>query len=71
MQVYKISPTDQYVGGCALVAAKSVEEAIKEFCKDDYYAFQYEDYTCTCNIIVGLDYDTESSCIIFNCLYES
>jgi hypothetical protein len=69
MQVYRIEPKDRYCGGSALIAAKSTDEAIKTFCFDEYRSYIYEEYNCTCNIIVGLDYDTSVPQIIFNDIY--
>lgn len=69
MQVYKIEPNVGYSGGSALVAATSAEEAIKTFCTTDYKEYLYDYYNCTCNIVVGLDYDSKESTIIFNDIY--
>lgn len=69
MQVYRIEPRVLYGGGSALVAAKSTEEAIKVFCSDEYRTYTYEEHNCTCNIIVGLDYDTTVPHVMFNDIY--
>lgn len=69
MQVYRIEPHVTYGGGSALIAAKSTDKAIKLFCDDEYRFYIYEEHNCTCNIVVGLDYDTTIPGIIFNDIY--
>ena len=69
MQVYRIEPRVQYGGGSALVCATSAEEAVKTFCSSDYRDYIYAWNNCTCNIIVGLDYDSKESTIIFDDIY--
>lgn len=69
MQVFRIKPNTAYGGGCALVCATSVNEAIQEFCKESYNQFCYEEYNCTCNIINNLDYDTTVPHVMFNDIY--
>lgn len=68
MQVFKIEPTVPYTGGVCLVAAKDTEEAIKVFCDKGYGEYEYDKYKCTCNITVGLNYDTKTPCIILDTL---
>ena len=69
MQVYRIEPHVIYCRGSALIAAKSTDEAIKLFCDDEYRSYIYDEYNCTCNIVVGLDYDTTVPHVIFNDIY--
>ena len=66
MQVFKIEPTASYTYGIALVAARNSEEAIKIYCSDEFRDYTYDDCKCTCNIIVGLDYETNSPALIFD-----
>ena len=66
MQVFKIEPTVSYTYGIALVAARDSEEAIKIYCSDEFRDYTYDEYGCTCNIIVGLDYETNSPILICN-----
>ena len=66
MQVFKIEPTDSYTYGAAIVAARDSEEAIKVYCNTEFREYIYDDYECTCNIIVGLDYETNSPTLIFD-----
>lgn len=66
MQVFKIEPTSIYSYGVALVAARDSEEAIKTYCATEFRNEGYTDLGCICNIIVGLDYETNSPTLIFN-----
>lgn len=66
MQVFKIEPTAPYTYGIALVAARDSEEAIKIYCSDEFRDYIYDDLLCECNIVVGLDYQTDNSALIFN-----
>ena len=66
MQVFKIEPTIPYSYGAAIVAARDSEEAIKVYRADDFGEWEYNYYECTCNIIVGLDYQTNSPALIFD-----
>lgn len=66
MQVFKIEPTIHYSYGAAIVAARDLEEAIKVHCSTDFGKWEYNYYECTCNIIVGLDYETNSPTLIFD-----
>ena len=67
--VYKIIPNIVYAGGCALIAANSIEEAIKMFCSDDYKRYSYESNICSCGIVYGMNYDTDKPCIIFDTIF--
>ena len=69
MQVFKIEPNIGYSGGVALVAAKSIDQAIRLYCNDDYRDYVYDWNNCTCNLIVGLDYDTDTPKIILDEIY--
>ena len=69
MYCFEIKPTAGYTGGCAIIAATTVEEAIKEFCKDSYNDYIYDFVNCTCNIIPGLDYNTDTPKIIISSIY--
>ena len=66
MQVFKIEPTIPYTYGSAIVAARYSEEAIKTYCNNASREYMYDNYCCTCNIIVGLDYKTDSPALIFD-----
>ena len=66
MQVFKIEPTAPYTYGIALVAARNSEEAIKIYCSEEFRDYTYNDLVCECNIIVGLDYETNSPMLICN-----
>ena len=66
MQVFKIEPTASYPYGIALVAARDSEEAIKIYCSDEFRDYIYDDCGCTCNIVVGLDYETNIPILIFD-----
>ena len=66
MQVFKIEPTIAYSYGAAIVAARDSEEAIKVYCATEFKDWAYDYYECTCNIIVGLDYKTNSPAFIFD-----
>ena len=66
MHVFKIEPRAPYTYGAAIVAARDSEEAIKVYCATEFREYMCDDYGCTCNIIVGLDYETNSSALIFD-----
>ena len=66
MQVFKIEPTIPYSYGAAIVAARDSEEAINTYCATEFRNEGYNDLCCTCNIIVGLDYETNSPTLIFD-----
>ena len=66
MQVFKIEPTTLYTYGAAIVAARDSEESISIYCKTEFREYMYDNYCCTCNIIVGLDYETNSPALIFD-----
>ena len=66
MQVFKIEPTTIYTYGIALVAARDSEEAIKVYCATEFREYMYDNYRCICNIIVGLDYETNNPTLIFD-----
>lgn len=70
MYCYKIEPHNGYSGGCAIVAAHNVDEAIKTFCKDEYNDYEYDMFHCTCNVVNGLHYDSETPKIVFNHIYS-
>ena len=66
MQVFRIEPTARYTYGIAIVAARDSEEAIKIYCSDEFRDYKYDDFECKCNIVVGLDYQTDSPALIFD-----
>ena len=66
MQVFKIEPRAPYTYGAAIIAARDSEEAIKIYCATEFREYIYDEYGCTCNIIVGLDYETNSPTLIFD-----
>ncbi len=66
MQVFKIEPTVPYAYGAAIVAARDSEEAIKVYCATEFRDYMYDECKCTCNIIVGLDYETNKPTLIFD-----
>ena len=70
MQVFRIDPTASYTHGVALVAAKDTDEAIKTFCDSEFRDYEYDEYECTCNIIVGMDYNTKEPTVIFDTLAQ-
>ena len=66
MQVFKIEPRAPYTYGAAIVAARDSEEAIKVYCATEFREYMYDECKCTCNIIVGLDYETNKPTLIFD-----
>lgn len=71
LDVYKIVPKKPYFYGCALVAATSEKEAISVFRKvSDYNSILYDDGNCVCEMIVGLEYNTNAPCIILDTVDE-
>ena len=66
MQVFKIEPTTTYSYGAAIVAARDSEEAIKIYCATEFRNYIYDEYNCICNIIVGLDCETNNPTLIFD-----
>ena len=66
MQVFKIEPRAPYTYGAAIVAARDSEEAIKVYCATEFRDYMYDECKCTCNIIVGLDYETNKPTLIFD-----
>ena len=66
MQVFKIEPTIPYTYGAAIIAARDSEEAIKVYCSDEFSKWTYNYYKCKCNIVVDLDYETNSPTFIFD-----
>ena len=66
MQVFKIEPNAPYTYGAAIVAARDSEEAIKVYCATEFREYMYDEYGCTCNIIVDLDYKTNTPTLIFD-----
>lgn len=69
MQVFRIETNISYSGGSALVAARDVQEAIKEYCEDSFRSYIYDYCKCTCNLVFGLDYDTKVPHVIFDDIY--
>lgn len=70
MQVFKILPTLVYTYGVALVAARDSEEAIKTYCSTEFRDALYYKGMCECNIIVGLDYNTDKPVLILDTIEE-
>lgn len=66
MQVFKIEPKAPYTYGAAIVAARDSEEAIKTYCSTEFREYKYDEFGCECNIVVGLDYQTDSPALIFD-----
>lgn len=66
MQVFKIEPMASYPYGVAIVAARNSEEAIKTYCSNELKYYKYDEFGCTCNIVVGLDYETKIPILIFD-----
>lgn len=66
MQVFTIVPLAPYTYGIALVAARDSEEAIKTYCSTEFREDSYIVYSCVCNIIVGLDYNTDKPVLILD-----
>lgn len=69
MDCFIIEPTIDYSDGCAIVASRTPDEAIKEYCKSDYNSYKYDYGNCTCNIVQGLEYDTDVPKVIVNAIY--
>lgn len=70
MQVFKIEPTTPYSYGAAIVAARNSEEAIKTYYNTVSREYIYYNCCCECNIIVGLDYQTDSPVLIFDKIWS-
>ena len=70
MQVFKIEPRAPYTYGAAIVAARDSEEALKVYCATEFREYIYDEYGCTCNIIVGLDYDCSEPTVIIDTVQE-
>ena len=68
MQVFRINPTKSYSYGVALVAARDTDEAIKIFTETEFRNWEYDEFQCTINIIVGLDYNTKEPTLILDTL---
>ena len=66
MQVFKIEPTIPYSYGAAIIAARDSEEAIKVYCATEFSEYTDDNDCCTCNIIVGLNYETNNPTLIFD-----
>lgn len=69
MYCFKIEPNVGYSGGCAIVAAPTLNEAVKEYCKSEYNAWTYDEYKCTCNIVKDLEYNTDIPKVIIDKIY--
>lgn len=70
MQVFKIESRAPYIFGAAIVAARDSEEAIKTYCDNEFRTYIYDNYEFKCDIIVGLDYKTDSPILIFDRINE-
>lgn len=68
--VYKIAPQVKYVYGVALVAARSKNEAIETFCETEYRKHQYSEFTCSCEIIPNMNYETKEAVTILNSIHD-
>lgn len=68
--VYKIVPQVKYVYGIALVAAHTKQDAINIFCKDEYNKHQFNEFTCSCDVIPNMDYTTNTPQVILNCIHD-
>lgn len=66
MQVFKIESSAKYIDGVALVAAKNIDQAMQLYCDDAYRNYIYDWHNCTCNLIIGLNYDTDTPKIILD-----
>ena len=66
MQVFKIEPRKSYTYGAAIVAARDSEEAIEIYCATEFREYIYYDCECECNIVVGLNYQTDRPTLIFD-----
>ena len=69
MKVFRITPTEQYSGGAAYVAANDVEEAIKIFRENDHRDYEYEYGDCICEHVVNMSYNTDKPFVIFDDLW--
>ena len=69
MKCFEIKANYTYSGGCAIVAAHTPDEAIKEYRNSDYNNWLYDEYAYTCNIIEGMEYDTDTPKVVINEIY--
>lgn len=69
MECFKIKPSTAYTGGCVIIAANNAEEAMSEFRKNSYYDDLCRTDVFTCNIIPGLEYDTDVPKVIVDEIY--
>lgn len=68
--VFKIVPQVNYAYGIALVAACTKNEAISTFCSDDYNEHQYNEFSCSCEMIPAMNYETAKPQVILNCIKD-
>lgn len=68
-KVFKITPSLSYGGGCALVAADTMDEAESIFRDDEYHNYIFEDYNCKIKEVRNLYCDTDDAKLIFNHIY--
>lgn len=67
--VFKIVPVGIYGGGCALVAADTIEEAEAIFRDDEIYNYIFDYYNCKIKEVPDLCCDSDESKLIFSHIY--
>ena len=68
-KVFKITPNSEYGGGCALVAADSVDEAKSIFRQVAYYDYIFNEYHCDINEVPDLCCNANESKVILTHIY--
>lgn len=69
MNCFIIKPGEAYSGGCVIVAANNATEAVEEFRKNKFYDDLCRTDVFTCNIVPGLEYDTDTPKVIIDEIY--
>lgn len=69
MYCFNIKPSEAYSGGCVIVAANNATEAMEEFRKNKFYDDLCRTDVFTCNIVPGLEYDTDTPKVIIDEIY--
>ena len=68
-KVFEIIPVGIYGGGCALVAADTIEEAESIFRDDEIHSYIFDDYNCKIKEVRNLYCNTDDAKLIFNHIY--
>lgn len=69
MECFKIKPHEAYTGGCVIIAANNATEAIEEFRKNKFYDDLCRTDVFTCDIIPGLEYNTDTPKVVIDEIY--